>query len=77
MGICGMPRALHCILPIRVKAVEQMIRANLPRFKICTLSWTLHDVHEPQSPEPVMTKSQSRTIPAMTSSLAGIVVTDF
>ena len=31
-----------------------------PAFAASTLSWTLHDVHDPQSPEPVTTRSHSR-----------------
>jgi hypothetical protein len=44
-----------------LNAVEQMVRAALPRFTISTLSWILHDVHEPQSPDPVITRSQCST----------------
>ena len=33
------------------------VTANLPRFWISMESWTLHDVHEPQSPRPLITKS--------------------
>ena len=39
---------------------------------ISTLSWTLHDVQEPQSPEPVMTRSHSRASSSITCAVAGI-----
>ena len=44
-----------------VNAVEQMVSAGLPRFAISTLSWILHDVQEPQSPDPVITRSTCST----------------
>ena len=43
------------------KAVEQMVSAARPRLAASTLSWTLHDVHDPQSAEAVMTASQRST----------------
>ncbi len=68
MGKSGLPSAPACARPSVVKAVEQTATAARPRFAISTLSWTLHDAQEPQSPDPVMTRSHSsassRTIPS-------------
>jgi len=36
-----------------MNAVDTMTRLARSRFAISTLSWTLHDVQDPQSPEPV------------------------
>jgi len=36
---------------------EHMVIAGTPRFTDSAVSWTLHDVQEPQSPEPVITRS--------------------
>jgi hypothetical protein len=40
--------------PSPMKAVETTVSATLPRFATSTLSWILHDVQDPQSPDPVM-----------------------
>jgi hypothetical protein len=34
-----------------------MVMPASPSFTASTLSWTLHDVQPPQSPEPLMTRS--------------------
>jgi hypothetical protein len=57
IGSSGLPRAFACARPSVVKAVEQMATAARPLFAISTLSWTLHDAHDPQSPEPAITTS--------------------
>ncbi len=57
MGSCGWPSASACALPSETNAVEQIVIPAWPRFKISTLSWTLHDVHDPQSPDPAITRS--------------------
>ena len=75
IGSCGMPSAFDCRRPIGTKAVEQTISAARPRLAICTLSWTLHDVHEPQSPDPAITSSHCSASSAMTASVAGTVAT--
>jgi hypothetical protein len=57
IGNSGFPSAFACARPSVVNAVEQMVTAARPRFAISTLSWTLHDAHDPQSPEPAITTS--------------------
>ncbi len=71
MGSSGAPSAFACAWPSVPKAVEHTVTAMRPRFAASTLSWTLHDVQDPQSPDPVMTRSHSRASAAMTSSGAG------
>ena len=71
-GNVGCPSARACALPSELNAVETTVKAALPRLAISTLSWTLHDVQEPQSPEPVITRSHSRAISSSTSGAAGI-----
>lgn len=72
IGSSGQPSALACACPSVVKAVEQIVRAAGPRLVIATLSWILHDVHEPQSPDPVITKSHCPESSLITVSDAGI-----
>ena len=66
IGKAGFPNALAWARPRVENAVEQMVTAARPRFATSTLSWTLHDAHDPQSPEPAITTSHwsasSRTI---------------
>ena len=66
-----MPSEAACARPSVVKAVEQTVTPSRPRFAISTLSWILHDVHEPQSPEPVITTSQRSASSATMSAGAG------
>ena len=72
IGRSGTPSALPCARPNPWKLVEQTVSPILPRFETSTLSWILHDVHEPQSPEPVMTASQSATSSDINASGAGM-----
>ena len=46
--------------------------AGLPCFSNSTESWTLHDVQDPQSADPVMTRSTSFASRSNTSSLHGV-----
>ena len=71
IGRSASPSARACALPSVTNAVEQTVTALVPRFATSTLSWTLHDVQEPQSPEPAMTTSQSVLSSSMISGLAG------
>lgn len=71
MGRAAWPRAWACAWPKVRNAVEQIVTAAVPRLAISTLSWILHDVHEPQSPEPVITKSQVWANASITSEVAG------
>ena len=57
MGRSGQPSALAWARPSVVNAAEQITREESPSFTASTLSWTLHDVQEPQSPDPVITTS--------------------
>lgn len=57
MGRSGWPRARAWRRPKATNSREQIVSATGPRFETSTPSWTLHEVHEPQSPEPVMTTS--------------------
>ena len=55
------------------KALEQIIAVGRPRRSSSTVSWTLHDVQEPQSPIAVTTHSASAASASMASSGAGPV----
>ena len=72
IGSIGLPRAFACARPSVVNALEQIATAARLRFAISTLSWTLHDAHDPQSPDPVITRSHSSASSLTTSSGAGI-----
>lgn len=72
IGSAGLPRACACARPSVVNAVEQTATAARLRFAISTLSWTLHDAHDPQSPDPVITRSHSSASSLTISSGAGI-----
>ena len=71
MGRSGRPSARACAWPSVTNAVEQTVTAGFPRFAISTLSWTLHDAQEPQSPEPAITTSHSPARPSSISGRAG------
>ncbi len=70
-GSSAKPSFEACARPIVTNAVEQIVKAAVPRRAISTLSWTLHDVQEPQSPEPAMTRSHCCAYASMTSADAG------
>lgn len=76
IGRSGRPRAFACARPSVVNAVEQIAIAALPRFAASTLSWTLHDAQDPQSPEPVMTTSQASLTSRSISGGAGMEAAD-
>jgi hypothetical protein len=57
IGSDGLPKACAWARPSVVKAVEQIATAAQLCFATSTLSWTLHDAHDPQSPDPVITRS--------------------
>lgn len=48
----------------------QMVRVGTPRRSNSIVSWTLHDVHAPQSPVPFTTNPQSAPIRSNSSSPA-------
>jgi hypothetical protein len=65
------PSAFACARPRTVKAVEQIVTAASPRFAASTLSWILHDVQDPQSPDPVMMASHFAVMSCSTASPTG------
>jgi len=71
MGRSDRPSAEAWARPSVRKAVEHTVTAARPRFAASTLSWTLHDAQEPQSPDPAMTRSHSPVISRIISSGAG------
>lgn len=71
IGRSGRPSAAACALPSVTNAVEQIATAARPRFAASTLSWTLHDAQDPQSPDPAITRSHSPVTAAIISSGAG------
>ena len=77
IGSIGLPKAFACARPSVVNAVEQTATAARLRFAISTLSWTLHDAHDPQSPDPVITRSHSSASSLTISSGAGTDADDF
>ena len=48
-----------------------IVAVGMPRFSISMLSWTLHDVHDPQSAMPLITTSHSRVAASSISSGMG------
>ena len=71
MGRSALPSARACARPSETNAVEQIASAARPAFAASTLSWTLHDAQEPQSPEPVITRSHWLAISRSISAGAG------
>lgn len=71
IGRSGLPRARACERPSVRKAVEQIATAARPCFAASTLSWTLHDAQDPQSPDPVITRSHWLVTSRSISSGAG------
>ncbi len=71
IGSPAFPSAFACARPSVRNAVEQTVTAARPRFSISMLSWTLHDAHDPQSPEPAITTSHWSASSLTISSGAG------
>jgi len=71
IGRSGWASARAWARPSVRKAVEQIATAARPRFAASTLSWTLHDAQDPQSPDPVITRSHCPVISWIISSGAG------
>lgn len=76
MGNAALPSARACARPRVWNAVEHTVTAALPCFVTSTLSWTLHDEQDPQSPEPAMTTSHSPDNSAITDASAGMDAED-
>ena len=72
IGNSGWPSARAWARASPVNEVEHTASAARPRFATSTLSWTLHDVQDPQSPDPVMTRSHSLASSATNASGAGM-----
>ena len=64
----GRPYALAWASAEFMNTVVCMATVGIPRFSSSMESCTLHDVHEPQAPVAVMTKSH---LAASSSSIAG------
>ena len=71
IGSSALPSAFACARPNVRNAVEQTATAARPRFATSILSWTLHDAHDPQSPEPAITTSHWSASSLTISSGAG------
>ena len=70
-GRLGWPR-LVVTIPYSVRnSSVTIVAVGMPRFSSSMLSWTLHDVQDPQSAIPLITTSHSRTAASSTSSGTG------
>ena len=70
-GKLGWPR-LVVTIPYRPRnSSVTMVAVGSPRFSSSMLSWTLHDVQDPQSAMPLITTSHSRVAASSISSGAG------
>ncbi len=69
-GSSEIPKTPASVLASLTNGSEQMTAVGTPRRSSSIVSWTLHDVHEPQSPIAVMTQSASRASSSRTSSAA-------
>ncbi len=71
-----MPSACASCRASRAKAVVVTTAAGVPVRSSRTASWRLHDVHDPQSAEPVTTRSTPASA-ASTSGDAGLAAFAF
>src|SRR5262249_47713961 len=71
-GTVAIPRAWAARSAMPVKVVVQITAAGVPSRWRATASWTLHDVHDPQSPDPAKTRSHSLASSARSSGPAGL-----
>src|SRR3989337_2133594 len=53
-----MPRLSAVFLAKGLKSVVTIVTVGFPNFSILDVSWIHHDVHDPQSPEAPMIKSE-------------------
>ena len=56
-GKFGIPKNFASVLPNSIKIDWQRVTVGFPFFCSSMASWTLHDVHDPQAPRPVITAS--------------------
>ena len=60
-----MPKNFASVLASSMKIDWQSVTVGFPFFCNSMASWTLHDVHDPQAPKPVMTASHRVNISSM------------
>ena len=60
-----MPKNFASVFANSMKIDWQRVTVGFPLFCSSMASWTLHDVHDPQAPRPVMTASQRLRISSM------------
>src|SRR6185369_3982369 len=58
-GRSGVPNTLDCVVPSLMNGSDTMTAVTSPRLRNSDMSWTLHDVQDPQSPIALTTKSAS------------------
>ena len=66
------PSAASSLTASPWNAVVPMSPAGVPSFATSMASWRLHDVHDPQSPEPAKTTSHSLASSATSSAGAAV-----
>ncbi len=72
MGKLGIPNIDACFAPAFKKPAVQSVAVAMPFISSSTMSCTLHDTQEPQSPMAVMTALQSASC-AMTAGSQNLV----
>ena len=70
-GRLGWPRLVVTISYSDRNSSVTMVAVGMPRFSNSMLSWTLHDVQDPQSAIPLITTSHSRAAASSISSGTG------
>jgi len=60
-----MPKNLASVRASSMKIDWHSVTVGFPFFCSSMASWTLHDVHDPQAPKPVITASQRFKISSM------------
>ena len=70
-GSAGWPRLVVTMPYSPRNSSVTMVAVGMPRFSSSMLSWTLHDVQEPQSAMPLITTSHSRVAASSISSGRG------
>jgi hypothetical protein len=58
----GFFKSCRCMSAAFAKPEVTIVAVATPFSSSWTLSWRLHDVHEPQSPMPLMTATQSASV---------------
>ena len=70
-GSAGWPRLVVTMPYSPRNSSVTMVAVGMPRFSSSMLSWTLHDVQDPQSAMPLITTSHSPVAAASISSGIG------